>query len=59
MQHIVADRIELTEVALSPAGDASIAAPDPAEWREIAREDHPAADGRPAFAFVTLARKRG
>lgn len=55
----LADRIELTEVALSPAGDAAIAAPDPAEWREIAREDHPAADGRPAFAFVTLARKRG
>ena len=55
----LADRIELTEVALSPAGDSSIAAPDPAEWREIAREDHPAADGRPAFAFVTLARKRG
>ncbi len=55
----LADRIELTEVALSPAGDASIAAPDPAEWWEIAREDHPAADGRPAFAFVTLARKRG
>ena len=55
----LADRIELTEVALSPAGDVSIAAPDPAEWWEIAREDHPAADGRPAFAFVTLARKRG
>lgn len=55
----LADRIELTEVALSPAGDAAITAPDPAEWREIAREDHPAADGRPAFAFVTLARKRG
>ena len=55
----LADRIELTEVALAPAGDASIAAPDPAEWREIAREDHPAADGRPAFSFVTLARKRG
>lgn len=55
----LADRIELTEVALAPAGDASIAAPGAPEWREIAREDHPAADGRPAFSFVTLARKRG
>lgn len=54
----LADRIELTEVALSPEGDASIAAPDRNEWQEIAREDHPAADGRPAFAFVTFARKR-
>ena len=55
----LADRIELTEVALTPTGDASIPAPDAAEWQEIAREDHPAADGRPAFSFVTLARKRG
>jgi len=55
----LADRIELTEVALSPDGDASIPAPDKGEWTEIAREEHPAADGKPAFAFVTLARKRG
>jgi len=54
----LADRIELTEVALSPDGDASIPAPDRTEWQEIAREDQPAADGRPAFAFVTFARKR-
>ena len=40
----LADRIELTEVALSPEGDASIAAPDRNEWQEIAREDHPAMD---------------
>jgi len=54
----LADRIELTEVALEPQGDAVIAAPDPAEWREVAREDHPADEaGRPAYAFVTLARK--
>jgi dihydrofolate reductase len=53
----LADRIELTEVALEPAGDAVIDYPDPAEWREIAREDYPADDaGRPAYSFVTLTR---
>ena len=54
----LADRIELTEVALEPKGDASIDYPAAADWREIAREDHPADDaGRPAYSFVTLARK--
>ena len=54
----LADRIELTEIALEPDGDASIPYPDPADWRETAREDHPADDaGRPAYRFVTLARK--
>jgi dihydrofolate reductase len=54
----LATRIELTEVALEPAGDARIAAPDPARWQEVAREDHPASDaGRPAHSFVTLVRK--
>ncbi len=56
----IADRIELTEVALEPAGDAAIAAADPQHWQEVAREDHPAdASGRPAFSFVTLVRKEG
>ena len=51
----LADRIELTEVALEPKGDAVIAYPAENEWREIAREDHPADDaGRPAYSFVTL-----
>lgn len=54
----LAHRIELTEVALAPQGDAAIPAPG-AEWREIAREDHPADEaGRPAYSFVTLIRKR-
>lgn len=53
----VADRIELTEVALEPKGDAVIAYPDPAAWHEVARDDHPADDaGRPAYSFVTLTR---
>ncbi|WP_293700413.1 MULTISPECIES: dihydrofolate reductase [unclassified Sphingopyxis] len=52
----LADRIELTEVALEPKGDAVIAYPDTG-WREVAREDHPADDaGRPAYSFVTLTR---
>ncbi len=54
----MADRIELTEIAIEPAGDAAIARPDPAEWREVARADHPAAEGRPAHSFVTLTRIR-
>lgn len=54
----LADRIELTEVTLEPAGDAAIAYPD-AAWREIARDNHPADDaGRPAYSFVTLVRKK-
>lgn len=55
-----ADRIELTNVALEPAGDAIIPPVDPEHWQEVAREDHPAdAAGRPAFSFVTLVRKEG
>jgi dihydrofolate reductase len=54
----MADRIELTEVAFEPAGDAVIDYPDPALWREIARADHPAGEaGRPAYSFVTLTRR--
>ncbi|MBE1528059.1 dihydrofolate reductase [Sphingopyxis sp. OAS728] len=54
----LADRIELTEVALEPKGDAVIDYPAAAEWQEIAREDHPADDaGRPSYSFVTLTRK--
>ena len=54
----LATRIELTEVALEPAGDASIAYPDAAEWQMVAREDHPADDaGRPAYSFVTFTRR--
>lgn len=52
----LAHRIELTEVHIEAEGDASIAYPDPADWREVARDDHPALDGRPAYSFVTLRR---
>ncbi len=47
-----ADRIELTEIHASPAGDAVV--PAFAGWRETAREEHPAERGRPAYSFVTL-----
>lgn len=53
----LATRIELTEIALEPKGNAAIAYPDPADWREVTREDHPAAEGRPAYSFVTFTRK--
>lgn len=56
----LADRIELTEVALQPEGDAMIAYPDAQDWQEIAREDHgPDEAGRPAHSFVTLTRRDG
>jgi dihydrofolate reductase len=51
----LADRVELTEIHADYAGD-TVMPPLDATWREIAREEHPAADGRPAFAFVTLTR---
>jgi dihydrofolate reductase len=53
----VADRIELTEVLDEVAGDTFIADPrERGEWSETFSEEHAAADGRPAFRFVTLER---
>ena len=51
----IANRIELTEIHAEVPGDTFMPALD-ASWRETFREEHPAADGRPAFAFVTLMR---
>ena len=48
-----ATRFELTEVHEDTHGDVFMPAPGPT-WREVAREEHPAADGWPAYAFVTL-----
>ncbi len=53
-----ADRIELTEVHFDPQGDTFSPAFDPASWTETAREVHPAQDGRPAFSFVRLERRK-
>lgn len=53
----LADRIELTEVLEEVRGDTTIDDPRSAgSWRERFREDHPAADGKPPFRFVTLER---
>lgn len=52
-----ADRIELTEVDAEPAGETVVPAFDSETWREVAREVHPAVEGRPGFAFVTLVRR--
>ncbi|MFM6854784.1 MAG: dihydrofolate reductase [Sphingopyxis sp.] len=55
----LADRIELTDVHAQPDGDTHIDAPDPADWQETQRQCHAAANGRPAFDFVTYIRQRG
>ncbi len=50
----LAHRIELTEVHLSPTGDAVV--PAFTGWRELAREDVPATATAPAHSFVSLLR---
>lgn len=49
------DRVELTEVHADFAGDVAMPPLGP-EWREVARDEHAAEDGRPAFTFVSLER---
>jgi len=52
-----ATRIELTEVHEEDTqGDVTMPYPGP-EWHEVAREEHPAADGWPPYAFVTLEKR--
>lgn len=51
-----AARIYLTRLHFEVAGDAFFPPLDPRQWRETAREEHPAAEARPAYAFVTLER---
>ena len=51
-----ADRVELTEVHCRPQGDTIVPPFTDDSWRETFREDHDAADGKPAFSFVTLER---
>ncbi len=51
-------RIELTEIALEPKGDAFFPRLDMAQWRETRRETPPRGERDEAdFAFVTLARQ--
>ena len=51
----LASRIERTDIALSPTGDAT-APPLGPEWHEIARTPHAPEGTRPGYAFVTLTR---
>ena len=51
----LAEWIELTEIAGDFDGDTFMPPLGP-EWREVSRETHAAADGKPAHAFVTLRR---
>lgn len=58
----VADRVELTVVHADVDGDATFPPLDPAEWAEVAREEHeePASEpGAPPlrYAYVTLERR--
>lgn len=52
-----ATRYLLTEIHADAEGDTRLPYPDPARWRETAREEHPAEGGRPAYGFVTLLRR--
>lgn len=52
-----ADRLEITEVHLSPAGDTLFPPIDPRVWREAARAAHPPGPGDEAgFDFVSYVR---
>jgi len=52
-----ADRIYLTEIALTPPGDAYFPELDEGGWRETSRESHDAEEtGGPAYSFVELER---
>lgn len=53
----IATRIELTEVHVEAQGDVAIPYPDPAQWQETARADHPAQGDAPACSFVTFHRR--
>jgi dihydrofolate reductase len=50
------DRIDLTEIDLTPEGDAKFPELNQAKWREVGRDDRPAEDGVPAHAFVQIER---
>lgn len=53
-----ADRLYLTEVALSPAGDAVFPPVDPALWREVSRRGFSAGpDDEAAFTFIDYVRR--
>jgi dihydrofolate reductase len=53
-----ADRLEITEVHASPAGDTRFGPIDKAAWEEVARAENPAGpDDNAAFSFVSYRRR--
>jgi dihydrofolate reductase len=55
----IADRLEITEVHITPEGDTYWPAIDPAAWHEVARVRHPAGpDDSAAFSYVTYVRRK-
>ncbi len=56
----LADRLELTEIKLTPEGDTRFPAIDPAVWREASRTSHQAGEGDDgAYDFVTYIKANG
>jgi len=54
----LANRIELTDVIADVPGDTVIDDPrESGDWRVAFSVEHPAAEGQPAFRFVTLQRR--
>jgi dihydrofolate reductase len=54
----LADRLQLTLIHARVEGDTFFPSYDPADWREIARESHPADERNPfPYSFVTLERR--
>jgi dihydrofolate reductase len=54
----LADRLEITEVHASPAGDTRFAPIDKTVWEEVARsENPPGPEDSVAFSFVTYVRR--
>lgn len=52
----LADCIELTQIHADYGGDTVMGEPN-ADWEEVARDNHAADGNKPAFSFVTYARK--
>jgi len=51
-----ATRLYVTHVHREFTGDTTFPQIDPSAWREVDRESRPAAEGAPAFTFVTYDR---
>jgi dihydrofolate reductase len=55
----IADRLEITEVHVRPAGETCFAAIDPADWEEVVRVRHSSGpDDSADFSYVTYHRRK-